>query len=351
MNRILALAGLAILLSACPAAEPAPDPAVTALHWTFDSSMVFPADQSLHRAEDGVALPDGSLLVADQISGLRRVNPDGTSEPFGDLVGKGYQHRPPEHSGGANGVSLEPDGKHVLLADVFGAGIYRVDVATGATEKVYQHRYGINTAIRDSHGAIWFTQSTRNTPEAGEASLWASVDAPRPDGALFRLPAGSSDPELMVDSLRFANGVAIDESNGWLYLAETIGGRVLRFRVDPARGTLTDRSVFADSVGADNVELDGAGNLWIASPLTNEVLVVDLATGARRSVFQAFTAEQQATVEEFTRRGATGASRMGLISPANWAPLPGMLTGVIVGPGTGPVYFTGLGNALLRLPR
>jgi sugar lactone lactonase YvrE len=119
-------------------------------HWSYDSTMVFPADRSLSRAEDGVALPDGRLLVIDQEYGLRQVEPDGTSEPFGDLKGAGYIHNPPEHSGGANGLSLEPDGTHVLLADVFGAAISRVDVSSGATEKVYQHQYGINTAVRDS---------------------------------------------------------------------------------------------------------------------------------------------------------------------------------------------------------
>jgi sugar lactone lactonase YvrE len=340
--------GFVLLLFACGGSDQPPEP-VAELHWTFDSSMVFPADQSLHRAEDGVILPDGRLLVADQISGLRRINQDGTSEPFGDMVAAGYQHRPPDHSGGANGVSLEPDGEHVLVADVFGAGIYRVDVSTGATEKIYQHQYGINTAVRDSRLAIWFTQSTRNTPEAGDASLWSAVDVPRPDGALFRI-SNNGKPELMVDSLRFANGIAIDEANRWLYLAETNAGRVLRFRVDLDQGTLSERTVFADSVGADNVELDRAGNLWIASPLTNEVLVVNPRTGARQSVFRTLTPAQQTIVEEITRRGAQGTSRLALITPASWAPLPGMITGMIVGPG-GPVYLTGLGNALLKLPR
>jgi hypothetical protein len=42
---------------------------------------------------------------------------------------------------------------------------------------------------------------------------------------------------------------------------------------------------------------------------------------------------------------------MDLITPALWTPLPGILTGVIVGPGNGPVYITGLGDALIRLAR
>jgi hypothetical protein len=42
---------------------------------------------------------------------------------------------------------------------------------------------------------------------------------------------------------------------------------------------------------------------------------------------------------------------MELFTPAAWAPLPGPITGVIFGPRGGPVYLTGLGNALLKLPR
>jgi sugar lactone lactonase YvrE len=208
--------------------------------WTWDSTLVFPADRSLARPEDGVVLPDGRLIVADQITGLRLVESDGTSKPFGDLPAAGYTHRPPAHNGGANGISLEPDGAHLLVADVFGAAIYRVDVASGTTEKIYQHRYGINTAVRDSKGAIWFTQSAHNTPEAGEPRLWESVDIQRAEGALYRLPSRdgrlAAEAELVVDSLWFANGLAIDEAAGQLYLAETTGGRVLRYRVDLGPG-------------------------------------------------------------------------------------------------------------------
>jgi sugar lactone lactonase YvrE len=323
--------------------------------WTWDSTLVFPADRSLTRPEDGIALPDGRLIVSDQIHGLRLVETDGSSKPFGDLAAAGYTHRPPSHPGGPNGVSLEPGGTHLLLADIFGAAIYRVDVSSGATEKVYQHRHGINTAVRDSRGAIWFTQSAHNTPAEGESRMWASVDVPRAEGALYRLPVENGRPaaaaQLLVDSLFFGNGLALDETNGHLYVAETVGGRVLRYRVDLDAGTLSDRTVFVDSVGADNLELDGEGQLWIALPLTNELLVVNTATGARHTAFRALSPEQQKILEEFGRRGQAGISRMELFTPAMWAPLPGLITGVIVGPGRTPVYLTGLGNALLKLAR
>lgn len=87
--------------------------------WEFDPAMIFPAGRSLARPEDGVTLPDGRLIVVDQEHGLRLVAPDGSSEPFGEMAAAGYVHRPPEHAGGANGVSLEPGGLHLLVADIF----------------------------------------------------------------------------------------------------------------------------------------------------------------------------------------------------------------------------------------
>lgn len=323
--------------------------------WNYDSTMIFPADHALTRPEDGIALPDGRLIVSDQVHGLRLVELDGSSAPFGELVAAGYVHHPPSQSGGANGISLEPDGSHLLVADIFHGGIYRVDVATGATERVYQHRYGVNTAVRDSRGAIWFTQSALNTPEAGEPRMWAAVDVPVPEGALLRLGMQgrrlAEEAEVLVDSLYFANGIAIDEASGHLYLSETVGARVLRYRVDVDAGRVSERSVFVDSAAVDNIELDAEGHLWLVLPLTNEVLMVDTATGARHTAFRSVTPAQLEVVQEFIRRGQAGISRMELFTPAAWAPLPGPITGVIVGPGGGSVYLTGLGDALVRLFR
>ena len=332
-----------------------PSDAAALPQWTYNSTMIFPGDRSLTRPEDGIALPDGRLIVTDQVHGLRRVQLDGTSAPFGDLVAAGYVHRPPDQSGGAAGISIEPGGTHLLVADILHGGIYRVEVATGATERVYQHRYGVNTAVRDSRGAIWFSQSAHNTPEAGEAGMWATVDIPRPEGALLRLGMQGGRPateaEVLVDSLYFANGLAIDETSGHLYVAETVGGRVLRYRVDLDAGQVSERSVFVDSVAADNLELDGEGHLWAVLPLTNEVLVVNTATGARHTAFRSVTPAQQAVIDEFGRRGQSGTSRMELFTPAVWAPLPGFITGAIISQERGPVYLTGMGDALVRLTR
>ena len=40
-----------------------------------------------------------------------------------------------------------------------------------------------------------------------------------------------------------------------------------------------------------------------------------------------------------------------LFSPTHWDPAPGAMTGMILSPEDGTVYVTGLGNAIIRLPR
>lgn len=359
--RVPSMGGLATVLAILAACAPKENGAEIATPaalptWTFDSTMIFPAGRGLTRPEDGVALADGRLIVADQAVGLRVIRPDGATEPFGQLAGAGYMHHPPEMTGGANGVWLEPAGTHLIVADVFTGAIYRVDVNSGAAQKIYQHAYGVNAAVRDSKGNLWFTQSTRNTAEAGEGRLWAAVDTPMPDGAVLRLAFAdgklTDQATVVADSLLFANGIALDERNGRLYVAEIGAGRVLRFTVDPATGTLSERTVFADSVAADNIELDIDGHLWMMAPLTGEIVVANTATGARHVAFKlAQTPEQQATLAEFMSRGMAGKPRVQLLTPALVAPLPSVMTGLILSPNRGPVYMTGLGDALVKLPR
>jgi len=346
-----------VLLAASWACSPAADRSLDTLPtWSFNPEMVFPTGRGLARPEDGVALADGRIVVADQAHGLRAIDPDGSSRPFGRFAEAGYVHEPPGRAGGPNGVSLESDGAHVLVADVFTGAIYRVNVASEATEVVYRHAFGVNAARRDGTGALWFTQSTENAGPDSEARLFAVVDVPVPDGALFRIgpvAAGEPLPEpvRVVSGLYFANGFAIDENTGHLYLAETGRDRVYAFHVGLATGELSDRRVVAEVMTPDNLEVDDAGRLWIVSPIRNEIVVVDPPSGEKRSVFRAGGATSDRISAEWQRRGAAGEPRLDLMTPDTWAPLPGLLTGVILSPGDGPVYLGGLGDALVRLSR
>ena len=351
-RRLAILVGAALALASC-ASNGLGDPELP--RWSFRPELIFPADRPLARAEDGVALRDGRLIVADQAHGLRLVEVDGSSRPFGRLRDAGYAHSPPEIVGGPNGVSLEPPGTHVLVSDVYRGGIYRVDISSEATERVHQHTYGVNSARRDRNGGIWFTQSTRNAPERGEEELFRSVGISVPDGGVFYLPpapAGSSRGAAQVaDGLHFANGIALDEATDILYVAETMGSRVLAFRADVTNGQLSDRRVALEVDHPDNLELDRLGRLWIASPVRSEIVVFDPATGAAEPVFRISTPESERLIETIHGRIRERESWVDLMVPDLWKPGPGLITGMILPPGDGPIHLTGLGAALIRLER
>jgi len=322
----------------------------------FEQVALFPADGSLVRPEDGVMLANGTLLVADQVHGLVALTPDGSKRPFGDFAAAGYVHAPPERSAGPNGVALEPDGIHVLVADIFTGAIYRVNTRTEHVALIHQHPFGVNSARSDRTGALWFTQSTENSGPDSEARMFAAVDMPDGDGALFRLsPVNDHEPHAELQrkdhGFAFANGLAIDEERGQLYVAETMADRIIGYRLSLVTGQLSDRRVIAEVPTPDNIELDAAGNLWVASPIANALLVVDPETGEWSTAFHPPTPEHQALFAEWQRRGQTGESRLELFGPDMWSPLPGLITGLILTTEDGPIYLTGLGDALVKLDR
>ena len=322
-------------------------------HWSFTKEMIFPADRSLLRPEDGVILPDGRLIVADQAHGLRLIQNDGVHRPFGRFAAAGYIHPPPEAAGGANGVTLEPDGTHILVSDIHHGSIYRVDVDSEETELLYQHAFGVNMARLDRKGGMWFSQSTRNTPESGEARLFAALESPLPDGAVYYLPPAydyqGGSAIRVADSLYFANGIVLDEQAGHLYVAETMGHRVQRFRIDHELGRLTNRSVVLKVLSPDNIELDTKGQLWIASVIKSEIKIFDLKSVATGSILQVSTPKSTELIPEIERRIAADISFLELFGPDLWEPAPGAITGMILSPDGGSHYVTNLGNALIRL--
>lgn len=341
---------LAALLAGCRTLSPEHTP--DSQPWSL-----FPSDRSLTHAEDGVVLPDGRLLVGDWEHGLVTLSPAGTKRPFGNFAAAGFRTKPDPLWNSPNGVSWEPDERHVLVADITGGHIYRVDTRTEAVTRIYDHPFGANAVVRDPSGAIWFTQSTENAAGAGsEARMFAAADKPLSDGAVWRIApeeVGKPEPKALkvVGGLDFANGIALDEVRGRLYVAELAASRVLSFRVDPRTGALSDRRVLAQVTTPDNLELDARGNLWVVSPIANAVFVIDPGTGAAQTVFEPTPATSARIVAETNRRLAAGEPILPLLGPSMWGPMPGLLTGIILSPNEGPIYVSNLGNALVRLDR
>ena len=323
-------------------------------NWTFSDDMIFPDDRSLMRPEDGVVLPDSRLIVSDQAYGLRQINEDGTNKPFGKFSEAGYVHQLRNNAGGANGVTLEPAGTHIIVADVYQGGIYRVNVDTEETELLYQHQFGVNMARRDSRGGLWFSQSARNSPEAGKEELRRATLSPRPDGAVYYLPPDAIKQNraiLVADSLYFSNGIALDEEGEYFYVAETMASRILRYRMNLFTGQLSDPSVVFEIPFPDNIEIDHLSRLWIAGYFRNEVVVLNPDTGISETVFRIKTPRSEELLKEIEKRVGTGEPIYDLLGPGLWEPSPGPFTGIILSPDCGNVYVSNSGNALIKLER
>ncbi len=120
-------------------------------------------------------------------------------------------------------------------------------------------------------------------------------------GVLYRAP-GSDGWTQVANGLNFANGLAVSADRKTLYVAESVGNRILAYAID-AGGKLGAPVEFArlsdlvkDRVadtwlGPDGLKLDAKGNLFVAQCLGAKILkispqgrllhVFDIAAGAR----------------------------------------------------------------------
>jgi len=313
---------------------------------TYENGKLFPGDGSILRAEDGVELTDGRIVVVDQANGLRLIEKDGNNRPFGDFSAAGFIHLPPEQVAGPNGMILEHDGQHILMSDVGDGKIYRINIATEKVEMIYDHPYGVNTIYRDKTGAIWFSQSAESI-NLGE--MFMAANLPEPTGAVFRMADLNSAPVKIIDSLYFANGITMDKDEKHLFVSETMMDRVHSLEVDINSGLAKYVGVAANVGSPDNILVDQEGRLIVASPLYNQVIAVDFKNHSQHVIFDGSTKENLKVTNEWKRRSHLGLERLELLTPELYSPLPGLLTGMFFSKDGQTLYLANLGNDLLKL--
>ena len=180
---------------------------------------------------------------------------------------------------------------HALLGELFvaGDGLYvadnnagfsggrliRVDPGSGAVIELATGFRAINAITQDHHGTLYVSDSFAGaiytvSPNGGGKTLWKADPLLLPNGFP---PFG-------------ANGVAFDRTESFLYVANTSTDRILRIAVNKD-GSAGDISVFADGAtvhntsgtarpldGADGIQFDVRGNLWVCANQANEIQVL-----------------------------------------------------------------------------
>ncbi|MEU8548217.1 SMP-30/gluconolactonase/LRE family protein [Streptomyces roseoverticillatus] len=169
------------------------------------------------------ALPDGRLLVCDAERGLLRVTP--------------------EAGGGTRG------GTEVLVGSVAGVPLRFCSNVTAAAD-----------------GTLYFTAASLRY---GLRDWQADIVEHSGTGRLLRLRPGG-EPEVLLDDLQFANGVALAADESYVAVAETGAYRLTRLWLTGPRSGVRD-TLIGDLPGfPDNLSRSADGTLWtaLAAPRT-----------------------------------------------------------------------------------
>jgi sugar lactone lactonase YvrE len=207
-------------------------------------------------AEDVVVDADGSVYTGTDDGSIFRVRADG-----------GHVERVANTGGRPLGLELLPDGR-LLVCDT-DRGLLEVDLATGRSTVLADLVHGerilvCNNAAVHSSGAIYFTDSSRVYPlDRWKADMLENTAS----GRLLRRNSNGS-VEVLIDSLRFANGVALARDESFVAVAESGGRTVVRLWLDGERTGQIDH-LAADLPGyPDNIARGSDDLIWvtIASP-------------------------------------------------------------------------------------
>ena len=255
--------------------------------------------QGLHRPECVLCTSRGNIYTADWRGGVTCLHPDGSKEHF--LVDN------PEIEIKPNGIALCRDGTFLLANLGDEGGLYRLNrkgtlkpVLTELEEKPLPPS---NFVMLDDMDRIWLTVSTRRTPRA--LGYRPDVD----DG--FIVLIDDRGARIVADGLGYTNELQLDADNRWMYVNETFGRRLSRFRVGPD-GSLTGRETvteFGAGVYPDGLTFDTRGGIWVTSIVSNRVIRIT-PDGRQQVVLEDSDAAHVAEVEKAFKAGTMGRSHL-----------------------------------------
>ncbi|CAM5267228.1 SMP-30/gluconolactonase/LRE family protein [Streptomyces aurantiogriseus] len=181
-----------------------------------------------HGPEDVVADPRGRVLTG--VSDGRILRIDGLDDPPAARV-----ERVGEIGGRPLGLELLPDGD-LLVCDADG-GLLRLDPDDGRVRVLAESAAGerlrfCSNVVALDDGTIYFTVSSRVHPLRD----WiGDLVEHTGTGRLLRLAPGDRAPEVLLEGLQFANGLAPSADGSFLIVAETGARRLTRYRLTGER--------------------------------------------------------------------------------------------------------------------
>ena len=246
----------------------------------------------LVRPECLLCTSNGDIYSADWRGGVAKSRAFGRHELF-QAEGGAEAIKP-------NGIALQRDGSFLIANLDDSGGVFRLD-RDGRLSDVLRSVDGVdlpatNFVLLDDRGRTWVTISTRRSPRA--LGYRPDVD----DGFIVMIDGKGA--RIVADGLGYTNELQIDGQGQWLYVNETFGRKLSRFRIGE-HGTLHDKQVvteFGPGTFPDGLAFDMEDHLWVTSIVSNRVIRV-APDGSQDLVLEDCDPDHLAAVEEVFQAG------------------------------------------------
>ncbi len=200
---------------------------------------------------EGIAIDiNGNIFTGTHDGSILRIN-EGSVEKVGNCGGR------------ALGLAVHGNG-NLIIADM-SKGLLTMDME-GNVETLATSADGRNFGILDdvevaSDGRIYFSEATY---KFGAHDFQLDVLENRPNGRLLVYDPETRQTTTLVNSLYFANGVALSKDEDFVLVAESSRYRITRYWLKgPKQGT---SDIFADNLPGfpDNLSRSADGQFWVA---------------------------------------------------------------------------------------
>lgn len=216
--------------------------------------------RDLNRPECVLCTASGDIYASDKSGGIRHIGPDGAST----LIGANPDIIP-------NGFALLADGTFAIANLAATGGVWQMDRSGAICPMVEE----VDGRTLPSVNFVWLDDAQR---------LWICVSTGKPGEHRFRKDAcegyiavhDASGTRIAAEGLGWTNECRMDLAGDYLYVNETFGRRLTRFRLhgDASLGPAETVTEFGAGTYPDGMAMDEEGGIWVVSVVSNRVIRV-----------------------------------------------------------------------------
>ncbi|MFD0917162.1 SMP-30/gluconolactonase/LRE family protein [Pseudahrensia aquimaris] len=219
----------------------------------------------MERPECVLTTKAGDIFCSHKRFGVARICADGSQ----------YALAQPTEIGGlpilANGIALRDDGSFLVANISDAGGLLELD-ADGVRllhpcSKTDQSP-PVNFVTVDDLGKVWITVSSTFSPRS------LAYNRQTANGYVAVIENG--EMKVVVENLAYTNECRLDYEGGWLYVAETMGQRISRIRLDEkgVHGKVELYATMPRGAFVDGIEIDSEGAVLAACIISSELIRV-----------------------------------------------------------------------------